>query len=240
MPKREYVLTNGIKFIKQDADGKYKQTTSIGLADSWDSGKVAESVLVNSIPKILGGKFYVAYLDETGELVKYTLSPDEKRVRKIEVTSNQEGKSFELCQYSFDADEEVQKIILGFEDVRDVLKSNLDKFRILEKKLCRLDYIGEDLTHCKGRKTFNARDGYKLNSAAQKLFLKRVSVKNQMEIVKSINIHYNNIMSHIEDICNTIDDVRHRTYKPRVLVKLFEDGDVDLDYILNEIEAEVV
>lgn len=237
MKKQEFVITDGRKFVKQDMSGKYNLVSNSAIADFWDSAKVAESILQNSLPKYVSTKYYVAYW-ENGKFIKFSLSKEEKNDRRTRLTSlNNDGKSFTLGLYSFDDDEEVQKLIRGFEDVRDVFKATVNKYRTLEESLCAIDYIDEDLTHYLGRKSFNAFNGYRHNNIKQKVFLKRVSIKNQIEIVKKLNKHYEETIHHIEDICNTIAKLRTQVYKPRVLPDLFENDELpaNIDEIMEGI-----
>lgn len=229
MSKREYLITDGKNFIKQDISGVYKRVTNIALADTWDSIAVPEAVINNSVSVSLRNNLYVCSL-QSGKTEKCTLSINEKKERKDRILSpEREEKTYKLFQYSFDKDKEVQNLIKGFENVRDVLKSNANNYRKYEEKLCKIDYIDEDLTHYLGRKNFNARDGYKLTELKQKAYLERASIKNQIEIIKKFEKHYLKIIDAIDDICNTIDELRNQKYKPRVLIDLFENDALDID-----------
>lgn len=237
MSKREYYITDGEKFVKQNTSGKYVFISNPVIADVWESIKVAEAILQNSLPRALSPKFYVAHYDN-GNFTKVSLSEVEKRSRRERLTvSNNKDKVFTLNLYSFDDDEEVQKLIRGFEDVREIFKATVNKYRTLEESLCAIDYIDEDLTHYLGRKSFNAFNGYRHNNIKQKVFLKRVSIKNQIEIVKKLNKHYEETIHHIEDICNTIAKLRTQVYKPRVLPDLFENDELpaNIDEIMEGI-----
>lgn len=229
MSKREYLITDGKNFIKQDISGVYKKVTNITLADTWDSIAVPEAIINNSVPVAQRNNLYVCSL-QGDKTEKCTLSINEKRERKDRVLSpEREEKTYKLLQYSFDKDEEVQSLIKGFKNVRDTLKSNAGSYRKYEEKLCKIDYIDEDLTHYLGRKNFNARDGYKLTGLKQKAYLKRVSIKNQIEIIKKFEKHYIKIIDAIDDICNTIDELRNQKYKPRMLVDLFENDNLNIE-----------
>ena len=62
MEQREFVLTDGNKFIKCDINGNYKQVNNICVADVYESQGIATNIMLNSIPKSLSRKFYVAEL----------------------------------------------------------------------------------------------------------------------------------------------------------------------------------
>ena len=66
--RKQYVITDGAKFVRQDMSGKYNLVSNSAIADFWDSAKVAESILQNSLPKYVSTKYYVAYW-ENGKFI---------------------------------------------------------------------------------------------------------------------------------------------------------------------------
>ena len=93
-----------------------------------------------------------------------------------------------------------------------------------------MNYIVEDIKHYHGKKALNVRDGFRLNKLEDKAILKRISVKNQLEISKKLTKHFSVISESINDICTTIDDLRNQRYKPRILIDLFENDNLDIDF----------
>lgn len=224
MSTTEYYITDGTKFIKQGINNQFKTVTNISIADAWDKAQVAKAILDNSIPRSWRGKFYIAkYIN--GELIKCTQTRDEKQERREELTSNNENKiEFELELYSFDKDEGVQKLIQGFDVVSELLKSTEDLKPKLEKEIATIDFMLEDLKHYRLMKKLGTVDSYKFKSLGDAFIKKRVSLKNQLELLNKINQHRDVLGTSIKDITGTIKSVRNKKYVPRVMIELFEDG----------------
>lgn len=232
MECREYVITDGRRFIKQNINGKYGLTNSSVIADAWDSASKAECVLYNSVPPNMRFGLYIAEVKDgiiTGRETNSRKDVVDCRKRVLEDNSN---PSYELSKYSFDEDDDVQKMIKGFEDVREMLttyaKDSL--YKELGEKTMFMNFVVEDIKHYHGKKALNARDGFRLNKLEDRAIIKRISIKNQLEISRQLNKHYSAIFSHIEDICKTIDDLRNQRYKPRVLFDLFENDNLDIEF----------
>lgn len=225
----EYVITNGTRFVKQDVRGKYKLVTNSAIADMWDKKEKAESVLFNSVPPYMRYSLYVAEL-KNGVVEQETLS--KKQIIECREQVKEDNDSYELSKYSFDDDEEIQKMIRGFDDVRNVLINYATEksHRHLEEKTMYMNYAVEDIKHYHGRKALNARDGFKLNKLEDKAIIKRISVKNQLEISKKLNKHCKDILEQINDICDTIECLRNQRYVPRVLSDLFENDNLDIEF----------
>lgn len=229
--KPEYYITDGTKFVKQNINGQYKTVSGMNLADVWDNAKVAKSVLSNSVPKVWRKTFYVAKY-ENGDLIKWSLSEDEKEERRDELTSaNKEKREYKLGLYSFKEDKGIQDIIKGFEAVNTVLKDTENLHFELKKELTTLDLMLEDLKHYRLKKKLGTVDSYKFKKLGDEIVLKRVSIKNQLDILYKINQHRSAIQNQIKDICNTIDAVRNKTYTPRILLDLFENDNLDIKVV---------
>ena len=220
----EYYITDGNKFIKQGVDNQFKTVTNISIADVWDRSAVAKAVLDNSVPRAWRGKFYVAkYIN--GELIKCTQTQSEKYERREELTSNNEDKvEFELELYSFDEDEGVQKLIQGFDKIAEMLASTENLKPELEKEIATLDFMYEDLKHYCLKKKLGTVDSYKFKSLGDALLKKRMSLKNQLDILNKINQHREVVGTSVKDITKTIKMVKNKKYRPRVMVELFKDG----------------
>ena len=94
----------------------------------------------------------------------------------------------------------------------------------------RMNLIVEDIKHYHGRKALNSRDGFKLNKLEDKAIIKRISVKNQLEIVKVLNKYCKTLVEPIDEICEVVDSLKNQKYKPRVLVDLFENNNLDIEF----------
>lgn len=231
MSKKQYVITNGNKYIRQDVNGRYSLTTNLVIADNWSSKKTAESILHNSVPQGMRYRLYVAELKDGIIIGQETLS-EKQIVNCRERVSNSEEKTYELSKYSFDDDEAVQDMIKGFKDVQNVLSKygNKHDHQILEDKTMSMNWIVEDVKHYHGKKALNARDIVKFNKLEDKAVIKRISVKNQLEISRALLKYRDVILDAINEICTTIEDVKNQRYKPRMLFDLFENDNLDIDF----------
>lgn len=226
MPKREYVITDGVKFVKQNTSGQYRYITNAAIADAWDNPSLADAVLHNALPKATRNDFYIAFWN--GKVYeKCSLSDSERTERRNSIMTDSD-KAYSMSLYSFDNDSDVQNIIEGFTRVRSSFYNNKNRNLSLEKELCKLDLMDEDIKHYLGRKKINASNGYKLSKARQEIVLKRVSIKNQIELIKKINKHYDEVLSALDDILSTVGELKNQSYKPRILVELFEEDKLDL------------
>ena len=231
MQKKQYVITDGNKYVKQNVNGKYSLTSNLSIADILPTKDKAESILKNSVPKHMRFKLYVAELKD-GNIIGQETTSLKQVVDCRERVIEPKDDTYHLSQYSFDLDEDVQKMIKGFEDVKEVLKkyANNHSHQALEDKTMTMIYIVEDIKHYHGKKALNVRDGFRLNKLEDKAILKRISVKNQLEISRKLTKHFSLISESINDICATIDDLRNQRYKPRVLIDLFENDNLDIEF----------
>ena len=232
MAKSEFYITDGNKFIKQNTDNQYKTVSNFALADGWDNGQVAKSILNNSIPKALRSTFYVAKY-ENGQFIKWCLTNSEKQTNRDEIThQNKDNKCYNLDLYSFENDTDLQGIVSGFEMVDAILKQTDGMHFKLQKELTTLDLMLEDLKHYRLRRKLGTVDSYKFKKLGDDILLKRVSIKNQLEILNKINQYRFHIGEEVEDICKTINCVKNRKYVPRVLVDLYENDNLDIEVAL--------
>ena len=205
MSKNVFVITDGSRFIKQDVSGKHKLVSNFSLADFWDSKSKAESILYNSVPLNIRYSLYIAEM-EGENLCPKTVS--QKQIDKCrDRVEIKQTDSYELSKYSFDDDAILQDMIQGFCEVRNVLKkySSTHKYKEIEDEVMRMNLIVEDIKHYHGRKALNSRDGFKLNKLEDKAIIKRISVKNQLEIVKVLNKHCKTLVEQIDERCEGMD-----------------------------------
>ena len=228
---KEYIITDGKRFVKQNTNGKYGFTSNFLIADIWDSSSKAESVLYNSVPPNMRFNLYVAELKD-GKICGQETISKQQIVDCRKTIENSEPDSYKLSKYSFEDDFELQEMIRGFEEVKEVLSrfANNHIHKKLEEKTMKMNLIVEDIKHYHGKKALNSRDGFRLNKLEDKAIVKRISVKNQLEISRKLIKHCPNIIDQINDICDTINELRNQKYKPRVLIDLFENDNLDIDF----------
>lgn len=230
MPKIEYYITDGNKFIKQGMNNQYQLVTNVSIADAWDNLKVAKAVLENSIPKIWRSTFFVVKM-KNGQLDKCSQTEAEKRERRNELTAaNDEKREFTLNLYSFEEDLDVQKLISGFDSINKMLVDTENLKPELEKELTTLEFMLEDLKHYRLRKRLGTVNSYRFKELGDKIVAKRASLKNQLEILRKINQYRDAITNPIKDICKTIDNVQNKKYVPRVLLDLFENDNLEIEF----------
>lgn len=228
--KKHYVITDGKRYIKQGMSGKHKLVENVAIADFWDSKNKAESVLYNSVPPYMRYSLFVCQID--GATIEPVTKAEKELVERREKVRSTCNNSYNLSKYSFDEDSEVQSLIKGFEDVRKILERVSDKQQIkqLDERTLYMDWVVEDIKHYHGRKSLNAYDEFKLGRLEDKAIIKRISAKNQLEIAQKIHKYCDEIMEHIVDICDTINDVKNRRYVPRALIDLFESDNLDIEF----------
>ena len=228
---KEYVITDGKRFVKQNPSGRYGFTNNPSLADIWGSSSKAESVLFNSVPPNMRFKLFVAEFKD-GEICGQETVSKQQIVDCRKSVENIESDSYKLSKYSFEDDLELQQMICGFEEVKEVLSryANNHVHKQLEEKTMTMNLIVEDIKHYHGKKALSSRDGFRLNKLEDKAIVKRISVKNQLEVSRKLVKHCASIIDQINDICATIDELRNQKYKPRVLIDLFENDNLDIEF----------
>lgn len=228
---KEYVITDGKRFVKQNPSGRYGFTNNLSLADNWDSSSKAESVLYNSVPPNMRFKLYVAEFKD-GEICGQETVSKQQIADCRKSVENTESDSYKLSKYSFEDDLELQQMICGFELVKEVLSkyANNHVHKQLEEKTMTMNLIVEDIKHYHGKKALSSRDGFRLNKLEDKAIVKRISVKNQLEVSKKLLKYSPSIIDQINDICDAIAELRNQKYKPRVLIDLFENDNLDIEF----------
>ena len=228
---KEYVITDGKRFVKQNKNGRYAFTNNLLLADTWDSSSKAESVLYNSVPTNMRFKLYIAEL-KNGEICGQETVSKKQIADCRKTVESAETDSYKLSKYSFEDDLDLQQMIRGFEEVKEVLSryANNHIHKQLEEKTMTMNLIVEDIKHYHGKKALNSRDGFRLNRLEDKAIVKRISVKNQLEVSRKLVKHCASIIDQINDICDTITELRNQKYKPRVLIDLFENDNLDIEF----------
>lgn len=203
MSKREFVLTDGTRFIKQNADGKFRQTTNIGLADIYNSVSIADNIRLNSIPKALSRTYRVAEI-VNGEIIQiqsFALSSEKARTGEVIHYDNIHWNN-EWCA--------------KFEGLDGIFEKAFKRGNELANEIREIDLKIVDVEHYIEFNRLNAREGYKIYKRLNELFCKRRSLKFEQKIVTSINKNYK-ASEYISDIITTINECKNDIYKPRIL-----------------------
>lgn len=222
--KKEYYITDGKRFVKQNIKNQYSTVGNCTIADCWNTYQVAKAVLDNSVPKAWRSTFYVAEMNE-GKLIKTSLTQDEKEAIKAEVVGNTETpSSYELKLRSNKRDYYVDSVITAFEIVEDCLKDVEQKLREQQSRQQFLNYAFEDVKHHHLLENLGTVKAYKRDSLESEILGERLLVNNNIEVYQKINKHKQTISEAIKDICHTFKLIESKKYTPRVLPELFEDG----------------
>ena len=216
MAKREFVLTNGIGFIKCDISNRYKQVNNLALADTYCSQKSATNVMLNSIPKAWSRSYYVAEIVD-GKIVQCN-SPRPARASKTQ----------RKVSYQYNNNFSENKWCKGFLGLDEVFHEAMERGKDIAQELSDIDSQIVDLEHYIEFTTLNARDGYKAYRKLKDLLCKRRVLKYEHKVVNSINSNHS-ALGQIQKILSAINECNNSIYKPRSLVDLFEKGVKSID-----------
>lgn len=97
---KEYVITDGNGYIRQNISGHYELTSNITLAETFKRYNLAKSVWQYALSKLLRKKTYIATLSADG-LVQPVIRHQGQEKDNCEASENKE--------YVFHADSNVQK-----------------------------------------------------------------------------------------------------------------------------------
>ncbi len=209
MDKREFVLTNGSKYIKCDINGNYKQVNNLCIADTYETQKTASNIMINSLPKSLRYTYYVAEIID-GELVPCN-SPYPPKITRIKGT-----KSFQFENSCNDV-----KWCKSFMGLDRVFEEAEKRYKELPQELSDIEAQVIDLEHYIEFVSLNARDGYKIYRKLKELLNRRRILKYESKIVNVINKN-KSVLEGVNNILFVIDECQNSAYKPRVLIDLFE------------------
>lgn len=216
---KEYVLTDGKKYIKRNFDGKYMVTPNMFVADTFTTQKDAENVKLNSITKSLSRTFYVAEIIN-GKVIRC----DSPRPKKIERMDG--DKTFYFVSDNNFVNTKWHK---GFEGLLDLFDDANNRIHELSQEMSNIEAEITDIEHYIEFTSLNARDGYKLYRRLRELLRRRRYVKDEQRIVNTIT--KNQVAAEpIKRIIEALDTGKTRSYKPRILADLFIHGiDFEVD-----------
>lgn len=208
---KEYVLTNGDRYIKRNYEGQYQQVKNISLADTFKTQQSAKNFMLNSLPMNLSREYYVAKI-ENGEVVRCNVPRPNKPVRErceIIYTSQDDIDSSEWCK--------------NFIGLDDVFKKALKRSSKVSQELSDIDLEVSDLMHYIEFASLDVFNGYRAYKILHDLLVKRRHLKDEHKIINAIN---NNqvAVENISSILSVIEECRNKKYIPRKTPELFERG----------------
>lgn len=209
--KKEYILTNGTKYIRRNYEGQYQQITNISLAETFKTQQAAKNFMLNSLPANLSREYYVAKI-EGGEVVRCNAPRPDKATRDrcaVVYSSQKDIHSSEWCK--------------NFIGLDDVFKKALKRGAKVAQELSDIDLKVSDILHYIEFTALDVFSGYKAYKALRDLLIKRRCLKDEHKIINAIN---NNQVAaeNISSILSVIEECRSKKYIPRKIPELFECG----------------
>lgn len=216
--RKEYVITDGSRFIKRSNSGRYTQVNNQTLADTYQTKKSAINVMYNSIPKWLSNGYYIA------EIIDGNIVPCDNPSKNN--CDNDNGyKSDGVRKMYHDAQKWIDRVS-GLEHIFDDAEKRgeelSNEISIIDSKIVDLEHYIE-LSH-----SLNARDGYKVYRKLKDLLCKRRDIKDEIKIVSAINKNKDASIC-IKNIVSTTKQCESQKYHPRILHELFHNGIDSMD-----------
>ena len=213
--KREFVITNGKMYIHYDIDGKYTPTSNLSLAEVYDSQSKAGNIKKNCLSRALAQKYYVAEIVE-GELFQCDIpSPPKAKTKKG-------SKSF-----AFENHFGEMKWCKGFVGLDKLLDEAVQRYQVLGQEISDVESKIIDVEHYIEFKQLNARNGYMAYKKLKELLCERRRLKNEQKIINEINKNQS-VNAPIKKIISVIEEGDKYSYKPRILVDMFETNNLDI------------
>lgn len=206
-----FVITDGNRFMYENAQGKYIPAHTLDMADTFTRDK-ANIVLNTYIPKSLRKNYRVEkiHIEEespkTEDIYKRIIAP----VTKQDIESNR-IKVSEL--------EKVSSLLTKLNDVNKSLEYLSVRKAELSSELSKVDREISDWMHYIEFKSFNACQGYIAAKSLSECRKRRRMIKDEFIVLKEISSTVCNIdMSKIDNIIKSMD---HRCYKPKENKEIF-------------------
>ena len=208
---KEYILTNGKKFIRYDLNGKYIQVNNVALAEVYPNKTKAFNVIKNSVPKAIARTFYVAEIVD-GEVVQCTIPKSDEVVKtRCDFVYKVESSNNDGCWYS------------KFLGLDKLFEESRKRGEVISQELSDIDSEITDVCHYIEFFLLSGRDGYKIYKKLHDLLNERRRLKDEQKIIGVINKRQE-ISRSVEEILNAIEDCKKQSYQPRKLGGLFEYG----------------
>lgn len=208
---KEYVITNGEKYIRRNLDNKYVQTSNISLADIFNKKKEAENIKLNSLSRSLSRLYYVAEIVD-GKIIRCDSPRPDTIIR-------QKGSN----TYCYPKEFYNTKWHNGFGNLMELFNEAEEKLNSLCQEISDIEAQIIDLEHYIEFNSVNARDGYILYRKLKSLLQKRRYLKDEQKVVSAINKNRSATVQ-IKSILNSLDYGSGVEYRPRILCDLFENG----------------
>lgn len=223
---KEYVITDGERFLRKDINDKWKPTSCLAIADVFTRYDMARSVWQYDLPRKIKDKFYVGVITDDNK-VEFVIDYDRE---------NQNAEQPHAIEVSCGSDPNIQRWLdkLGeidtiFDEVKEREPETLSHLAIVEAALKDIDHYIEwykppAYIRCK---TYDLQ---------QKLLDRRRELKNEYRICQIISSFENKHKGGMQAMVKSIKALQRQTYTPRVLSGLFEGNFniADYDYLWKE------
>lgn len=231
---KEYIITDGERYIRQNLNNRYVNTTNLSLADTF-SKPVANTIIKNSLSKY-GRDYYLAYI-ENGEVVKCGMSENEKRKHKEKATEVAESCEENMI-YNKNVFEDQPNVMFWIDRIKALKNLNQDielKKIEIQRKLHIIEEIFTDIDHHREFKKLDACKSCKRDGADSAVRQKRRALKNELnilEIVSDLGVEDKKI----DEVLQKIREIEDKVYSPRILTEVFETDNFSKEKILELIE----
>ena len=199
----QYVITDGTRWIMRDKHGKYVPTSCEALADVF-SNKQATGIFQSNLSKALKSVFRVQKIDEPSKLIK--------QISQETAQENTERVS---------TAENIQRWIDKIDGLNGLATEALHRKDELVQQLSKVDQELSDVNHYIEFCNLNAAQGYKAYKMIKDRRIKRISIKNELQVVDII-LSKKISETATDEIKKAIAGMDQRTYEPRVLNELFD------------------
>lgn len=201
---KNYVLTDGDRFIYRNHQGKYVPASGESMAEHYTKAQ-AENVLKNCLAKPLRKIF---------------------RVQKIVVADPKEVKALTNAQLNENAEkvmetDYVAQWLVKLEELNGLADEASQRREILRKELSKVDQEKSDEEHYIELVNCNAYQGYLAFSRLQKIMRRRRTIKNELTVLNIIcEKEIGKVAS--DEIKEQIAGLDKRKYHPRQKAELFD------------------
>lgn len=197
-----YIITDGNFYLHLNKNGCYSIVTSVDSAKKFNSLTTASNILKASVPKAL-------------KVYKW-------KVLKYEEEKEQQKSESLVKEYSSVDKEELKSLLQTLSEKFSTLQNNIE---YLSQEQSKVDREISDILHYIEFNKFSACDGYKICKSLKELRLHRRSIKNEIEMIKTIQTHnYNNIAK--GNTYNAIAGLENKEYAPREFCDLFKSHNI--------------
>lgn len=209
--RKEYIITDGKKYIREDVNGRFTTTNNITLASVFERANSAEGILKNAVSLSIRRGMYVAEIIN-GEVVK--LKYEIVRPEKLDKTSS--GKTVKF-DFKDDALDKTIKIVSDFEEL---IKVSEHRSAQILTDLQKVEAEKDEILHAIESKNVNACKACQLEVELRDVLRKRRRLKNELQVIKSIT-KVNSIKKDLLQMTSSITALGEQVYKPCLRPDLF-------------------